>query len=185
MAHQASASMHSQRCDGTKNTGLIENNGNKKVLLRDRKRHTARRVAGARSAFLSWGGGTPVQAVGPGGGVVQSQLGGFPVLSWPEGSSWQAYPPAGTGVSPSAGTGVHPQKGPGTRNLVKNPGLEYPWKGPGKEPETRVPPGKDLEPETWERTWNWGTPTVWTDTYQTLRLNLKKLKEVNFLEKQP
>ena len=34
---------------------------NKKVLLRERKRHTAHRVASARYAALShgWGGGTP------------------------------------------------------------------------------------------------------------------------------
>ena len=38
---------------------------NKTVLLRERKRHTARRAASARSAVLSWGGGgTPVLARG-------------------------------------------------------------------------------------------------------------------------
>ena len=42
---------------------------NKKVLLRERKRHTARRVASARYAALCNGGG----------GVNPSQVGGYPV----------------------------------------------------------------------------------------------------------
>ena len=48
---------------------------NKKVLLRDRKRHTARHVASTRSAVLSLGrgGGTPVPA-----GVAPVPAGRYP-----------------------------------------------------------------------------------------------------------
>ena len=49
------------------------NNNNKKVLLRDRKRHTARRVASARYAALSRGG-TPSQV----GGVPHTRVRGYP-----------------------------------------------------------------------------------------------------------
>ena len=47
---------------------------NKKVLVRERKRHTARWVASARSAFLSpdGGGGTPIQSWLGGGGLPPS-----------------------------------------------------------------------------------------------------------------
>ena len=44
-----------------------------------------------------------------------------------------------------ARTRVPPGKGPGTRYLAKNLGLGY-------------SPGKDLGPETWQRTSDWGTP---------------------------
>ena len=48
---------------GEDKTHTCENNGNKKVLLRERKRHTACYVASTRCAALSnpdlvWGGGT-------------------------------------------------------------------------------------------------------------------------------
>ena len=76
-------------------------NNNKKVLLRERKRHTARRIASVRYAALSGGGvvphprsgGTPFQVWGEGiphlrvGGVPQPGLnggwgGGFPSQVW-------------------------------------------------------------------------------------------------------
>ena len=51
---------------------VIENGQNKKVLLRKRKRHTVRRVASARYAALSNGGG---------GGVPHPDW-GYPIQSW-------------------------------------------------------------------------------------------------------
>ena len=49
---------------------------NKEVLLRERKRHTARRVASARYG----GGGTP--STHGGGGTPLTHGGGYPVHSW-------------------------------------------------------------------------------------------------------
>ena len=43
---------------------LLKTVAQKKVLLRERKRHTARRVASARYAALSRGGGVPYPRVG-------------------------------------------------------------------------------------------------------------------------
>ena len=54
----------------------------KKVLLRERKRHTARRVASAHYAALSNNGGYPIQSWV--GGTPSSPIqGGFPIQSWP------------------------------------------------------------------------------------------------------
>ena len=97
---------------------------NKKVLLRECKRHTAYSVASACSAVLSWGRGVPLSKPGgtpvPAGEVPQSQRvqarTGVPL-------------PARTGA-PLLGTGVP---------------LSWEWD---------TPLGKDLGPETWERTWN-------------------------------
>ena len=80
---------------------------NKKVLLRERKRHTAHRVASARYAALSngGGGGTPSN---PGWGVPHPVLywgvphpvlaggypvlaGGYPIQSWPGGYTIQSW----------------------------------------------------------------------------------------------
>ena len=59
------------------NFACRENSNNKKVLLRERKRHTARRVASAR--YADWGGGgLPIPRSGGGGTHPQIQ-GGFPV----------------------------------------------------------------------------------------------------------
>ena len=51
--------MQSQCCDDACDTALLEINGNKKVLLRERKRHNACHVGSARYAALSSGGGVP------------------------------------------------------------------------------------------------------------------------------
>ena len=54
---------------------------NKKVLLRERKRHTARRIASVRYAALSCGGGYPIWGVAqPGldGGGTPSHVWGVP-----------------------------------------------------------------------------------------------------------
>ena len=98
----------------------------KKVLLRERKRHTAHWVVSAHSAVCLGEGGTSVPAEGV-----------TPVLFWSGGIPVLGYPP------PPVGTGVHPP--------------------PGQDWGT---PRKDLGPETWERTWDWGTPLrVWTDRH--------------------
>ena len=91
-----------------------------------------------------------------GGGVPQSSPvrgDGYPVLGYPAAQEW-GFPHQDWGT---------PCKGPG-----KEPGTGIPppkKKGPGKEPRTEVPPGNDLGPVTWERTWDWGTPWVWTDRH--------------------
>ena len=51
------------KCDNVLQVSYIsEDMKNKKVLLRERKRHTARRVASARYADLSPDGGYPIQS---------------------------------------------------------------------------------------------------------------------------
>ena len=86
---------------------------NKKVLLRERKRHTARRVASARYADLS-GGGVPRSMSGGvchsrsggvphprsrGGGYPIPYLGGYPVpcvrgVPHPRSGGYPGYPPS-------------------------------------------------------------------------------------------
>ena len=89
----------------------------KKVLLRERKRHTARPVASVRSAVLSWLGG----CVGGGGGYpILTCLRGVPhpgvppILTWPGG---------GTPSSPDLARGGIPLP---RKDLGKNLGLGYP-----------------------------------------------------------
>ena len=77
---------------------------NKKVLLCERKRHTAHHVASAHSAVLSGGGGCPGH-------------GGYPILG---------KPPARSGVPPPRPGLGYPWKGPGTSDLAKNLGLRNP-----------------------------------------------------------
>ena len=85
---------------------------NKKVLLRERKRHTARRVASTPSAVLSREGGTP------------SLAGEYPIL----GSGW-GYPMPSQGVPhpwvPPVWDWGTPWKEPGTSHWGP------PWKGHG------------------------------------------------------
>ena len=61
-----------------KNFYMTEISHNKKVLLREHKRHTARRVASARYAVLSNGGGGTPSSHGGGGYPIQSWWGGTP-----------------------------------------------------------------------------------------------------------
>ena len=89
---------------------------NKKVLLRERKRHTARRIISARSAVT--------------GGIPQSCPGGTPVLSWPGGTPFIS-------------------------------GLGVPYSQLGDWGTSK----KDLGPETWERTYDWGTPLPGVDRH--------------------
>ena len=103
-----------------KHTPKSQSTNNKKVLLRERKRHTARRVASARYAK----GGYPVP--GPGGvphhrsggrGVPHPRSAGtlgtphLPDLGWgtPPGQTWDGVPPPGQtwdGVPPPARPGM-------------------------------------------------------------------------------
>ena len=152
----------------------------KKVLLRERKRHTARRVASARYAALSNGGGA-------GGYPIQSWWGegGTPIQSWwgvPKGTThhpdlargYPGYPPTihtWTGVPPH-----HPHLAGswGTPSLsrvplpLSRPGMGYPtqtWSTPTQTCD-RVPPWPRLgmgSPLTWDRvpctqTWDWIPP---------------------------
>ena len=130
---------------------------NKKVLLRERKRHTARRIASARYAALSGGGDTPSQVWG--GGVPRSGLdggGGYPI------PGLGGYPSQGRGrqYSPGFDGGGHPI-----------PGQGYPFPGRGYPSQVHwVLPGWGT-PQTWDgvpptiKTWlgyppplGWGTP---------------------------
>ena len=63
------------------NSKEVKQISNKKVLLRERKRHTARRVASARYADLSRGG-TPSHVRGGGGYPVPCLGGGTPSHAW-------------------------------------------------------------------------------------------------------
>ena len=129
---------------------------NKKVLLRERKRHAARHVASARSAVLSW----------PGGGVPQSWTGGYPILTWrgvhhPD-LAGRGYPSPVMAVGGGGGTTVLSWLWSGTPVLtwpVGYPlpaGLGYPpertWdQCPGKEAGTGVPPGVWTDRHLWKQ----------------------------------
>ena len=65
--------------------------------------------------------------------------GEYPILGYP-GWDW--------GTPPNQDWGT-PQKGPGTSDPGKNLGLGY--------------PRKNMGPVTWERTWDWGTPSLGVD----------------------
>ena len=109
---------------------------NKKVLLRERKRHTARRVTSARYAALCnggvpWVGGTPSQV-----GGTPSQVGGYPI--------------SGPGGYPILGQGGYPISGRGYPISV----LGVHWVPPPYRPGWGVPwvtPYPDLR---------WGTPLL-------------------------
>ena len=127
---------------------------NKKVLLRERKRHTTRRVASARYAALCNGGE----------GCTPSQVGGYPIQGLGGGVPHlrcRGYPTSGLGTPPH-----HPDLGWGTprpeigypaSKMVYLPDLRWGtpnlrWVPPG--PEMRYPPprpGWDTPPtQTWD-----------------------------------
>ena len=88
---------------------------NKKVLLRERKRHTARRIESARFADGGRGVPHPVLDGGGGGYPIQSWMGGrvpHPVLDGGTPSSPGWYPPPL--FRPGMGC-PHPDQGQGTR----------------------------------------------------------------------
>ena len=106
-----------------------------KVLLRERKRHTARRVVSTPSVVLPGyppppGGGTRTSEPPPGGGTRTSVPpgGGYPDLGTPPGGTRTSVPPRG-----------------GTRTSVPPPppGGGYPDLGtpPGGYPDLGTPPG--------------------------------------------
>ena len=108
-------------------------NVNKKVLLRERKRHTARRVASARYAALSNGWGcTPVLPHHP-------DLAGYPPIPGmgclpPSRPGWGTHPPQGWGTPHHPDlAGVPPHLRDGYPNTIKTwlgysptPGMGYP-----------------------------------------------------------
>ena len=129
---------------------LASTYSDKKVLLRECKRHTTRRVASARCTALSYGG--------RGGGVLPHPVlpGRYPIQSWP---GWGTQSSPGWGGTPSGhGQGVpHPvmdgvtPSSPGGGGvphpvLMGVPGIGYPpvqtWDGASPSQE------------------GWGTPLV-------------------------
>ena len=152
---------------------------NKKVLLRERKRHTAHRVASARYAALSSGwGGVPHPRSGV--GVPHPRVRGYPgQVLMVGGTPGLGVPhPRGVPWSGLDGGGVpHPKVG------VPRPGLDggtqvpppsrprqgVPWvpppsrPGQGTSPRMGYPPsrpGWGTQPQTWDPTpdLGWGTP---------------------------
>ena len=135
--------------------------GNKKLLLRERKRHTARRIASARYAALcNGGGGTP----GRGGTPSQVWVRGYPI-SGPGGISHLRGVPhlrsggvphhrSGEGTPSQVGRGVLHLRSGGTLGTPHHPDLV------GGHPGTPYP---DLR---------WGTPYLdlgWGTPYPDLR----------------
>ena len=101
---------------------IPENLTNKKVLLRERKRHTARRVASARYAALSNGW--------VGGGVPHPVMGGVPLHpdlgqdTPPPTQTWHGVPPRpGTGYDPhqDLGWGTPPPRKCGQTETITFP----------------------------------------------------------------
>ena len=88
----------------------LRNSNNKNVLLRERKRHTARRIASNPPAVLFWGG-YPIPGWGeypnPGWEGVPIPGGGYPIPGW-------GYPILGNCLS---GIGVLPWQGTWDQSL--------------------------------------------------------------------
>ena len=107
----------------------VNTNSHKKVLLRERKRHTARRVASTRYAALS----NPDLV----GGVPHPDLvGGYP--GYPPELGW-GTPRTGMGYPPQTLNWVPPR--PGMGYPLARPGMGYPPKlGWGTPTWDRVPP---------------------------------------------
>ena len=121
---------------------LSEINNYKKVLLRERKRHTARRVVSTPSVVLP-GSGTP-----PPGGVPDpgTPPGGDPDLGTPRGDP-DFGPPRGGVPGPPGGGGTRtsvPPGGGGTRTPGGYPDLGTP---PGGVPD-RTPPPPPVDRQT-------------------------------------
>ena len=78
------------------------NEENKKVLLREHKRHTARRAASARGGHLPWMDGVPTLDPLPHPSLARGRgtyLGVAPILTWPGGTylGWGGVPTLGGG----------------------------------------------------------------------------------------
>ena len=125
---------------------------NKKVLLHECKRHTARRVASAPYAALSngagvsiqsWLGGTPSQIqVGGRGYSIQSWLGGthprfrwgYPIQSWPVEEYFIQSSPGGYSLSPCWGYPIQSLLGVPWGSSPVRPGMGYPCPANGGSP---------------------------------------------------
>ena len=108
---------------------------NKKVLLRERKRHTARCVASARYGGV--GGGTP--------STYSGGRAGYPIQSW-----WGVPHPVMVGGTPSShGEGGTPSSHSGGGSTLGTPTIQT-WPG--------VPPTI----QTWPGGFTLGTPTIQT-----------------------
>ena len=143
-----------------KHRPVVEIEQNKKVLLRERKRHTARRVVSTPSVvlpgyppqqgtppILTWPGGyltrVPPRPGYPPGGVPDqgTPLARIPPPSWPgRGGTWPGYPPAR--VPPWGGTWPGYPPGQGTPPARVPPG-GVPDQG---TPPARVPPQPGYPP---------------------------------------
>ena len=164
---------------------------NKKVLLRERKRHTYCSVASTPSVVLTGGGGTPSQIYGPnrgypipgpdrGGTPSQIQMGEYPSLTggYPipglEGtpSMERAFPIPGGGGVPWGTTHldlvrVPPHLDPGGGYLIPGRGVSPYPSGPGQG--TPLHPRLDGGTPLSKAGWGYppsgpdrGTPKVWT-----------------------
>ena len=98
---------------------------NKKVLLRERKRHTARRVVSTPSVVLP--GYSPL------GGGPGTPPGGVPGQVPPRGVTRSGTPPGGSGYPPGGYPVRYPPGGPGTPPGGV-PGQVPPRGGPGTPP---------------------------------------------------
>ena len=143
---------------------------NKKVLLRELKRHTARRIVSARYAggggTLSPGRGYPISGLGGTPSQVQGvphpRSGGYPVPGWGGPCARSRGYPSRPGMGYPLGQtwdGVTPAR----------PGMGYPppdlgWGTPLARPGMRYPPWPDLG---WGTTpWpGWGTPPASVDRH--------------------
>ena len=148
---------------------MVYNKIHKKVLLRERKRHTARRVASAR--YAGGGGGYPVP--GPRGGGPHAKSGGGGVVPSPR-SGW------GGGTKSEGGTPSQVWVGGGTKSEGGTPSQVLGEGGIPSRPGWGVYPGGVPPSQTWDgvpppsqiwdgvppsQTWDGIPPQqVWTDT---------------------
>ena len=143
---------------------------NKKVLLRERKRHTARRVLSTPSVVLpgyppSWPGGVPYQ----GGPYLGTPWQGTPVAGPGLGGPDQGTPPPQQGTPQPDLAGGVPDQGTSPGRVPPTPLAGYPpgpylGNPPGKvPPPSRVPPWVGYPPVGYPPSWTWqGTPPGWT-----------------------
>ena len=122
---------------------------NKKILLRERKRHTARRVASACYADLL------------GRGVPHLRSGGEPISGWgvPHPRVGGVPHPRVGGVPPRPGMGYPPPPTPDLGWATPNPDMGWVTPPPFR-PGWDTPPPPHLRPEMgYPPDLRWGTPT--------------------------
>ena len=131
-----------------KTKGVLKHFYNKKVLLRERKRHTARRVASTPYVVLT--GYPPRPGYPPHPGYLPSQGTRHPPARVP--------PAPPVRVPPSQGTPPPPTPWPGYPLARVPPGQGY--------PPARVPPGVPSgTPQPWSTPWE-GYPPAWVPITQ-------------------